>query len=81
MLTRESGVVRYLSDSAYWMYLAHLPPVIVAQSWISQWPYPAWLKLSVMSLVMVAALLGSYHVLVRPTPIGWFLNGRRRKAA
>lgn len=81
LLTRESGVVRYLSDSAYWMYLAHLPPVIVAQSWISQWPYPAWLKLSVMSLVMVAALLGSYHVLVRPTPIGWFLNGRRRKAA
>ena len=79
LLTRESGVVRYLSDSAYWMYLAHLPPLIVAQSWISQWPYPAWLKLGALSLVMVALLLASYHWLVRDTPVGWFLNGRRRR--
>jgi len=77
LLTRESAAIRYLSDSAYWMYLAHLPPVIAAQSWISQWPYPAWLKLSVMSVVMVGFLLVSYQVLVRHTPVGWFLNGRR----
>lgn len=80
MITRENGVLRYLSDSAYWMYLAHLPPLIVLQSWISPWPYPAWLKLGVLSAVMLGLLLTSYHWLVRDKPVGWFLNGRRAVA-
>ncbi len=80
MITRENGVLRYLSDSAYWMYLAHLPPLIVLQSLISRWPYPAWLKLGVLSAVMLGLLLASYHWLVRDKPVGWFLNGRRAVA-
>lgn len=77
LLVRESGWLRYLSDSAYWMYLAHLPPLVLLQSWISPWPQPAWLKLSGLSLLLVGMLLVSYHLLVRNTPVGWFLNGRR----
>ena len=29
--SRESFAVRYLSDASYWMYLVHLPLVMVAQ--------------------------------------------------
>ena len=40
-MSDERFWVRYLSDASYWMYLAHLPLVFVAQGLIAGWDIPA----------------------------------------
>lgn len=79
LLTRENKVVRYLSDSAYWLYLAHLPLAIVGQALIAEWQFPATLKLAALSAMLIPSLLLSYHTLVRYTWVGRLLNGPRRR--
>jgi hypothetical protein len=79
LLTRENRTIRYLSDSAYWLYLAHLPLCLVGQAVISQWAGPTWIKLPLFSLGLIAVLLLSYQFLVRYTWIGRFLNGPRSR--
>lgn len=79
LLTRENPAIRYLSDSAYWLYMAHLPLCIAGQSIISQWAAPAWIKLPLFSVVLIAVLLLSYQFLVRYTWIGRLLNGPRNR--
>jgi peptidoglycan/LPS O-acetylase OafA/YrhL len=74
---RERAWVRYLSDASYWIYLAHLPLVFLLQGAVARWELPAWQKLGVMVTACLAALLLTYALLIRPTPIGWMLNGRR----
>lgn len=81
LLTRENHTIRYLSDSAYWLYLAHLPLCIVLQVWLSQWRAPALVKFALLSLGLTAFLLLTYHFLVRYTWIGRLLNGPRKRPA
>ena len=78
LFRRERAWVRYLSDASYWIYLAHMPLVFLLQGAVARWELPAWQKLGVMVTACLAALLVTYALLVRPTPIGWMLNGRRR---
>ena len=79
ILAQQKPWVRYLSDSSYWLYVAHLPLVIAAQSWVSDWSLPAVVKFLGICLGCTALLLASYQVFVRHTPIGWLLNGRRAR--
>ena len=79
LFSRESPTMRYLSDSSYWLYLAHIPLVIYLQYAVRDWGAPAWVKCSVVCLVAGGVLLLSYQLLVRHTPIGWLLNGRKKK--
>jgi hypothetical protein len=69
--------IRYLSDSSYWLYVAHLPLVIVLQSKLAWTDGNAYLKLLIISVVSIGLLLLSYQLLVRNTWLGVFLNGRR----
>lgn len=78
-LSRPSRTVRYVSDSSYWLYLAHLPLVIALQSWTRDWPASAFVKFMGVNVVSVTLLLLSYHCLVRPTWIGVLLNGKRER--
>jgi peptidoglycan/LPS O-acetylase OafA/YrhL len=80
LLARERRWVRLISDSSYWIYLMHLPLVIVLQGAMSHWEQPAAVKLGLICATTFAVLFGSYLLLVRPTPIGWLLNGRQRHA-
>jgi hypothetical protein len=81
LLTRENHTIRYLSDSAYWLYLAHLPLCFAGQAVISQWAGPAWIKLPLFSVGLTAVLLLSYQYGVRYTWVGRFLNGPRNRPA
>ncbi|TWU59196.1 Glucans biosynthesis protein C [Rubripirellula tenax] len=78
-LSSPNRVIRYLSDSSYWLYLAHLPLVILVQSWLSDYPMSPFLKFPIVCLVTTGILLASYQCLVRYSPIGTLLNGKRRR--
>lgn len=85
VLRRGSYAVRYLSDSAYWLYVTHLPVILFAQHAAAGWALPAVVKFAVICTTTTGALLLAYRYGVRYTPIGALLNGRRarptRKAA
>jgi hypothetical protein len=75
----ESPRMQYLSDSAYWLYLAHLPLIIAAQLTVKNWPIPALLKFLLIVAVVTFFLLWTYETLVRYSWLGRFLNGPRAR--
>lgn len=81
LLVRENRTLRYISDSSYWLYLSHLPPVIVAQVIIRKWQLPWPIKLTLLSIVTTAVLLLIYDKLIRYTRVGTILNGPRTRPA
>ena len=68
---------RYLSDSAYWVYLIHLPLAALVPGLIAGWGGGPYGKSLAACAIVSAVCFSSYDFLVRPTPIGRFLNGRR----
>ena len=76
-LSGYSAVRRYLADASYWVYIIHLPLVMVGQVLMLDAPLPWWGKLTGVVLGVMAVSLLSYELLVRHTFIGKGLNGRR----
>ena len=79
LFSKESKTMRYISDSSYWLYLAHLPVIIVLQALVRNLPIPAFIKFTLVCVVCSALLLASYQLFVRYTPIGTLLNGPRQR--
>lgn len=77
LLSRESSAMRYISDSAYWLYLVHLPIVLLAQWMVKGVEVPAILKFVGITFAITAFLLLTYEYGVRYTVIGRLLNGPR----
>lgn len=76
-LSGHSPVRRYLADASYWVYILHLPLVMLAQVWVQDWAGPWWLKLAGVSLGVFAVCLISYELMVRHGFMGRWLNGRK----
>lgn len=76
-LNRPSRAMRYLSDSAYWLYLVHPLVLVTAQLAIREASCGPHAKFLFVMAVSTPVLLASYHHLVRSTWAGALLNGRR----
>ena len=75
----ENKKVRYISDASYWIYLAHLPLIIMLQLWVSDWPYPSFLKFLFVCALTGGILLLIYEYAIRYTWVGTMLNGKRTR--
>lgn len=79
-VAQPSYRVRWLSDASYWMYLMHLPLVFFFQGVVSALGLPSLVSFAVVVAATIALLWPSYRYLVRYTPIGALLNGRRTRS-
>ena len=75
--SNHSPFMRYVSDSAYWVYLLHQPITVFIPGLISGLALSAFFKFTIVVTVTTFLCFLSYHFLVRSTFIGRFLNGRR----
>lgn len=69
--------VRWVADSSYWVYIMHLPVVLVVTALMFELPLPADLKFLVACIVTGALGFATYWAFVRYTFIGTMLNGKR----
>ncbi len=73
------GGLRYIADSSYWVYIIHFPVLMLIQIHLVDVEISIWLKFLVSSLLTLSLGLVSYVILVRYTPVGWLLNGRKKR--
>lgn len=73
--------VQYLSDASYWIYLAHLPVILLSHVVLREVPFPAFGKYLAAVGVTFSVCLLTYHAWIRYGVIGWWLNGPRRRSA
>lgn len=79
LLAKDRPWVRYVSDSSYWLYLVHLPLIIVGQALLLRTSLPPMAEFILLTVTTTAMLLVSYHFAVRYTAIGVMLNGKRAR--
>lgn len=76
-LNKRSPLMSLVSDSAYWVYLVHLPLAVFLQTLLVPVEMSVWLKLFVTTVGTLVPCLLSYLVFVRYTPLGRLLHGKR----
>ena len=77
--SKENSNIRFVSDSSYWLYIAHLPLIQIIQFWVADWSFPGLIKLIFVCMIATVLLLLSYKYFIRYTVIGTLLNGNRYK--
>ena len=77
-LTTQSRVLRYVSESSYWVFLVHMLGTIGFGAILFSQPFGPLTKMAINIVATTTACLLTYQVLVRYTLIGVLLNGRRR---
>lgn len=77
----NNPATRYLAEASFWIYLIHLPLVVLTQIAIVELPVPTEAKYSIVVVMAMGLSLSTYQVFVRNTKLGVFLNGPRRQPA
>ena len=89
LLSSPRPWVRWLADSSYWIYIIHLPVVtfltfylahLDRQGWLEYLTGVSWsaeMKFAAACVVTGALGIVTYRYLVRYTPLGTLLNGKR----
>lgn len=76
----DNPAIRWVSDSSYWLYLTHLPLVLVAEGLALRWHIHPLIAFPVIVVSVSGLLLLTYRYGVRYTRIGTLLNGPRTRA-
>lgn len=74
---RESPWALYASQSAYWVFLVHMPVVAFLTWWLVPYELPAIANFAVIVVVTTLVCFVSYHYLVQSSWVSVFLNGKR----
>ena len=89
LLRSSRAWVRWLADSSYWIYIVHLPVVTFLTFYLAHldrqgrlesltgFGWSAELKFLLACVVTTAIGLATYRYLVRYTPLGTLLNGKK----
>jgi glucans biosynthesis protein C len=72
-----SPAITYAADASYWMYIAHLPLVMVLQTTVMLADIHWSIKYLFINIACVGLLLVTYHFWVRSTWVGRLLNGKK----
>ncbi len=80
-LGEQNRVLRYVSESSYWVFLVHMLGTIGFGAMLYTLPLGAAGKMLLNVALTTAACLLSYQFLVRHTLVGVLLNGKRQAAA
>ncbi len=81
-LNRPWPAMRYMADSSYWIYLSHMPAMVLVTAWLGATALGTAPLFALVTLSSLAFSLITYPLFVRYTVIGRMLNGpreRRRK--
>jgi len=79
-LPQRQPLLAYLADSAYWVYLVHMPLVIGFGALLYGGPLGALTKMLINIAMTTLVCLLSYHWAVRKRWLGRLLNGPRQAA-
>jgi len=77
-LAGRNAMMRWLADASYWVYLVHLPLLFAIQYRLLDLQLHWSVKFAIATLSTLGLSFASYQLLVRHTPIGRLLNGKRR---
>ncbi|MGD9159619.1 MAG: acyltransferase family protein [Desulfobacteraceae bacterium] len=76
-LNFPNKVMRFISDSSYLIYLIHWPLVTFIQIFFVTMPFSGYFKFIISSAILLGIGLVTYRYMVRYTPIGTMLNGKK----
>lgn len=78
-LSRPRPLFRFVADSSYWIYLSHMPALVLAVALLRATSLAVAPQFALATVIAIAVSLTTYRLLVRYTVIGWVLNGPRRR--
>jgi glucans biosynthesis protein C len=76
----KGPLMRSLTESAFWVYLIHVPIVALIQIALLPMTWPVPLKFAIVSALGLGLSLASYGPCVRHSLIGAIINGARKRA-
>lgn len=79
-LNRPRPALRYLADSSYWIYLSHMPAMVLIVALVTVTTLGTTTQFGIVMVCSLAASLITYPLFVRYTMIGRVLNGPRERA-
>jgi glucans biosynthesis protein C len=78
-MPRQRPAIRYMADASYWIYLSHMPAVVLLVALLGTTTLGTAPQFVLVTAGALAASLLTYPVLVRYTVVGRLLNGRRSR--